>query len=32
MAAAAMGRSEGRLVKRDGKWLIESRKLSVFGD
>ena len=30
--AAAMGRSEDRLVKRDGKWLIQSRKLTVFTD
>jgi uncharacterized protein (TIGR02246 family) len=26
------GRSEDRLVKRDGEWLIESRKLVVFTD
>ena len=32
MQAAAMGRSEDRLVKRDGKWLIQSRKLTVFND
>jgi uncharacterized protein (TIGR02246 family) len=32
MVAAAMGRSEDRLVKRDGKWLIQSRKLTVFTD
>ena len=32
MVAAAMGRSEDRLVKRNGKWLIESRKLTVFTD
>lgn len=32
MTAAAMGRSEDRLVKRDGKWLIQSRKLTVFTD
>jgi ketosteroid isomerase-like protein len=32
MAAAAMGRSEDRLVKRSGKWLIEWRKLTVFTD
>ena len=32
MAAAAMGRSEDRLVKRKGKWLIQSRKLTVFTD
>jgi len=32
MTAAAMGRSEDRLVKRDGNWLIQSRKLTVFTD
>jgi uncharacterized protein (TIGR02246 family) len=32
MTAAAMGRSEDRLVKRNGKWLIRSRKLTVFTD
>ena len=32
MAAAAMGRSEDHLVKRNGKWLIQSRKLTVFTD
>ena len=32
MSAAAMGRSEDRLVKRDGKWLIQERKLTVFTD
>ena len=32
MQAAAMGRSEDRLVKRNGKWLIQSRKLTVFND
>ena len=32
MIAAAMGRSEDRLVKRNGRWLIQSRKLSVFTD
>jgi uncharacterized protein (TIGR02246 family) len=32
MVAAAMGRSEDRLVKRNGKWLIQSRKLFVFTD
>lgn len=32
MTAAAMGRSEDRLVKRNGKWLIQSRKLMVFTD
>jgi uncharacterized protein (TIGR02246 family) len=32
MAAAAMGRSEDRLVKRNGKWLIQSRTLTVFTD
>jgi uncharacterized protein (TIGR02246 family) len=30
MVAAAMGRSEDHLVKRDGKWLIRSRTLTVF--
>ena len=30
MIAAAMGRSEDRLVKRNGQWLIQSRKLTVF--
>ena len=32
MIAAAMGRSEDRLVKSNGKWLIQSRKLTVFSD
>ena len=32
MIAAAMGRSEDRLVKRNGTWLIQSRKLTVFAD
>jgi uncharacterized protein (TIGR02246 family) len=32
MTAAAMGRSEDRLVKRNGKWLIQERKLTVFSD
>jgi len=32
MVAAAMGRSEDRLVKRNGKWLIQFRKLIVFTD
>ena len=32
MSAAAMGRSEDRLVKRNGKWLFQSRKLTVFTD
>jgi uncharacterized protein (TIGR02246 family) len=32
MVAAAMGRSEDRLVKRDGRWLIRSRTLRVFTD
>jgi uncharacterized protein (TIGR02246 family) len=32
MTAAAMGRSEDRLVKRNGKWLIQERKLTVFND
>jgi uncharacterized protein (TIGR02246 family) len=32
MSAAAMGRSEDRLVKRNGTWLIQSRRLTVFTD
>ena len=32
MNAVAMGPSEDRLVKRNGKWLIQSRKLTVFTD
>ncbi len=32
MIAGAMGRAEDRLVKRNGKWLIRSRKLTVFTD
>jgi uncharacterized protein (TIGR02246 family) len=32
MIPAAMGCSEDRLVKRSGKWLIQSRKLTVFTD
>jgi uncharacterized protein (TIGR02246 family) len=32
MTAAAMGRSEDRLVKRSGTWLIQSRTLTVFTD
>jgi len=32
MTAAAMGRSEDRLVKRNGKWLIQWRQLTVFTD
>jgi hypothetical protein len=32
MTAAAMGRSADRLVKRNGKWLIQERKLTVFAD
>jgi len=32
MIAAAMGRSEDRLVKRNGTWLIQSRKLTVFAE
>jgi uncharacterized protein (TIGR02246 family) len=32
MIAAAMGRSEDRLVNRNGKWLIQRRKLTVFTD
>lgn len=30
--AGGFGRSEDRLVKRDGEWLIASRKLVVFTD
>ena len=32
VTAAAMGRSEDHLVKRNGKWLIQLRKLTVFTD
>jgi uncharacterized protein (TIGR02246 family) len=32
MTAAAMGRSEDRLFKSNGKWLIRWRKLTVFTD
>ncbi len=32
MIAAAMGRSEDHLVKRNGRWLIQFRKLTVFTD
>jgi uncharacterized protein (TIGR02246 family) len=32
MIAAAMGRSEDRLVKRNAQWLIQSRTLTVFTD
>jgi uncharacterized protein (TIGR02246 family) len=32
MVAAAMGRSEDHLVKRNGQWLIQFRKLTVFTD
>jgi len=32
MIAAAMGRSEDQLVKRNGTWLIQFRKLTVFTD
>jgi uncharacterized protein (TIGR02246 family) len=32
MTAAAMGRSEDHLVRRDGRWLIQFRKLTVFTD
>ena len=32
MVAAAMGRSEDRLVKRDGRWLIQKRTLTVFSE
>ena len=30
MITGGMGRSEDRLVKRNGKWLIQFRKLTVF--
>lgn len=30
--AGGFGRSEDRLVRRDGRWLIKSRKLTVFTD
>jgi uncharacterized protein (TIGR02246 family) len=30
MIAAAMGRSEDHLVRQNGKWLIQFRKLTVF--
>jgi uncharacterized protein (TIGR02246 family) len=32
MTTGGMGRSEDRLVKRNGKWLIQERKLTVFSD
>jgi ketosteroid isomerase-like protein len=32
MIAAAMGRSDDHLVKRNGQWLIRFRKLTVFTD
>ena len=32
MMAAAMGRSEDRLIKRNGEWWIQSRTLTVFTD
>jgi hypothetical protein len=32
MTAAAMGRSEDRLVERNGQWLIQRRTLTVFTD
>ena len=32
MITGGMGRSEDHLVKRDGKWLIQFRKLTVFTD
>ena len=32
MIVAAMGRSEDRLVKRNGTWLIQRRTLTVFTD
>ncbi len=31
-ATGGFGRSEDRLIKQNGKWLIKSRKLSVFTD
>ena len=32
MVTGGMGRSEDHLVKRDGKWLIQFRKLTVFSE
>ena len=32
MITGGMGRSRDKLVKRDGKWLIQERKLTVFTD
>ena len=32
MITGGMGRSEDHLVKRDGKWLIQFRKLTVFAE
>ena len=32
MIAAEMGRAEDRLVKRNGKWLIQWHKLTIFTD
>jgi hypothetical protein len=32
MVTGGMGRSEDRLVKQNGQWLIRSRKLTVFTD
>ena len=32
MITAAMGRSEDHLIKRNGTWLIQFRKLTVFDD
>jgi hypothetical protein len=32
MTTGGMGRSKDRLVKRNGKWLIQGRKLTVFND
>ena len=32
MITGGMGRSRDKLVKRDGKWLIQERKLTVFID
>ena len=32
IVVGGMGRSEDRLVRRNGHWLIQSRKLTVFAD
>ena len=32
MTAAAMGRSKDRLIKRNGRWLIQERILTVFDE